>query len=731
MDPSLSQDQYRLLTKHFQHCIELPRSEWQAYVDRLSLENPELGRNLEGLLRHHQPQSETETPPAMTALAEPSPPTRIRRPRRRAATRVFLVAGLAIALLVLIGQLWALDKIETSLKREAGQSLHGALDVRVAGIRRWTKEKKRQARRILGDPGLAEPLAELAEAARGDGGGLKERLLSHPRYRQIVERARRGLDETGDLGFTLLSPAGVALCADSEARVGRAVGPEGARYVRRVVLDDLIVSRPQPAGELFADPAAEVPSTTMFVGGVIREAGGRMVGLGLIHISPESFIKLLDSPCVEFMAFDDRGLLLTDISRTEPLRKAGLLAGSQDVGGAFRLRLADPGVDLRHGPVPDGASDRWPLTRMGQSGVQGVDGVDSSGQRDLRGQRVLQAWNWLPELEMGVGAQRSEEEVLGSMAPIRTSLWLSVLVFVAAGVVLYLLARHERRRLRANGGALFGSYQLDRRIGRGASADIFLANHAYLKRPAALKILNDADPSHETIERFEREARLASRLGHPNTVQVFDYGEAPDGRLYLAMEYVKGLNLAQLTTLEHPLPVSRVVYILKQIAGSLDEAHPLGLIHRDLKPSNIMIGCRGGIGDLVKVLDFGIASQVAGEAEDVTRSPAVIGTPAFIAPERLRAPLLLDPRSDIYSFGAVAFHLLTGRTVFESDGPTELVYQTLTAPRPSPSQLRGERLPEELESLVLDCLAVSPSARPPTFRAVREKLKAIPLREKW
>jgi serine/threonine-protein kinase len=252
-----------------------------------------------------------------------------------------------------------------------------------------------------------------------------------------------------------------------------------------------------------------------------------------------------------------------------------------------------------------------------------------------------------------------------------------------------------------------------------------------LKRPAALKILNDLDPSLETVERFEREARLASRLGHPNTVQVFDYGEAPDGRLYLAMEYVNGLNLAQLSTLGHPLPVNRIVYLLKQIAGSLDEAHQLGLIHRDLKPSNIMVSGKEGFCDIVKVLDFGIATQVEGPGEDVDRTSSIIGTPAYIAPERLRAPQLMDPRSDIYSFGAVAFHLLTGRTVFESDGPVELVYQMLTSPRPSPSQLRGERLPVELETLVLDCLSVTPSLRPPTFRSVLERLMAIPVSERW
>jgi len=262
-------------------------------------------------------------------------------------------------------------------------------------------------------------------------------------------------------------------------------------------------------------------------------------------------------------------------------------------------------------------------------------------------------------------------------------------------------------------------------------ADVYLARHATLKRPAAVKILSQVHPDAASIERFEREARLTSSLGHPNTIQVFDYGETPDGRLYFAMEYVKGLNLAQFLTLVGTLPVARVVYLLRQIAGALEEAHQLGLLHRDLKPTNIMVGTKGGFGDLVKVLDFGIACSLADDTEEITRAMALIGTPAYLAPERIRTPHLLDPRMDIYSFGAVAFHLLTGRIVFEGAGPTELIYQVMTAPRPSPSRLRGEPIPEPLEKLVLDCLSISPDSRPPSFRHVQDILNSIALADPW
>jgi serine/threonine-protein kinase len=261
--------------------------------------------------------------------------------------------------------------------------------------------------------------------------------------------------------------------------------------------------------------------------------------------------------------------------------------------------------------------------------------------------------------------------------------------------------------------------------------DVFLATHTVLRRPAALKILRDPRPNGTTVARFKREARMAGRLGHPNALQIFDYGETSDGRLYYAMEYVEGMNLAQLLTLEGPLPLARTLYLLRQISGAMEEAHALGMLHRDLKPSNIMVGRKGGLGDVVKILDFGIASSVSGGAEDITRSTNLVGTPAYMAPERIRRPHQLDFRSDVYSFGGVAFHLLTGRSLFEGPGPAELLYQVLTSKRPSPSTLRGDPLPEALEALILDCLAIEPELRPSSMSEISATLKTIETPEPW
>ncbi|HEX7897137.1 MAG TPA: serine/threonine-protein kinase [Planctomycetota bacterium] len=311
---------------------------------------------------------------------------------------------------------------------------------------------------------------------------------------------------------------------------------------------------------------------------------------------------------------------------------------------------------------------------------------------------------------------------LGALAPLALLAPAGPARWAVAGLVSFLAGALFAGRHR---GPAFGFYELKGPIGQGGVGDVYLARHSVLHRRAALKVLRASRPDAAAVARFKREARLAGRLGHPNAVQIFDYGETPDGRLYYAMEYVDGLNLAQLLSVEGPLPLARSLYLLRQISGALEEAHGLGLLHRDLKPSNIMVARRGGLGDVVKILDFGLASSGSG------RSTRLEGTPAYIAPERIRQPRRPDVRSDIYSFGGVAFHMLTGRSVFEGPGPAELLYQVFLSARPSPSKLRGEPLPAALERLVLDCLAVDPASRPSSMREITGHLRSIATPDRW
>jgi len=728
-DPAIEKDRYQRLNGHFQACAELSELERDKYVSGVHATDPDLGQELQSLLKYHVAELEPTTPrplPAVSASTKGS--TRTRRQKKWASTPALILVGGAISVLsILIAQNWALGHLETHLKAETGRTLKAALDLRVSGLRGWAARQRERAQKVAADPTLISGVAALIELSRQPE-GLKERLLTSPAYRTVSERMSQVAPELGGRGFVVIDPSGLDLCAETEDIVGRVVTPSGAAYVRRMVLGEWVVSRPYPDRQFAMGLDPDYKNPVMFVGGPILDASGRILAMAVFRFSPTRFYEFLAPEVGEFLAFDEKHLLLNDIADVDTLRALGMIP---DSGTAFRAMLRDPGVELQLGQAPASRTDSWPPTLMNRSAVQGIDAVDDVGHRDLRGQMVLAAWNWLPEWEMGVGYQMPLDRVLAPTGPVRTTFRVLLAVPVFLSIGLLVATRHFRFRRRSPEDGAFGSYVLERPIGKGGMAEVFLARHAYLKRPAAVKILSETNPDAATVERFGREARLASRLGHPNTIQVFDYGETPDGRLFFAMEYVKGLNLAQLLTLGGPLPVARVIYLLKQIAGSLEEAHQLGLLHRDLKPSNIMVGSKGWLGDVVKVLDFGIACSVSGGSEDHTRSVALVGTPAFIAPERIRTPQEMDLRSDIYSFGAVAFHLLTGRNVFEAAGPTELIYQVMSAPRPSPSRLRGEALPETLEQLVLDCLAIDADARPENFRAILDTLTRVTPPDRW
>jgi len=294
--------------------------------------------------------------------------------------------------------------------------------------------------------------------------------------------------------------------------------------------------------------------------------------------------------------------------------------------------------------------------------------------------------------------------------------WLLALVVSAARVI-------ARLRGEVQTAQQLGQYTLLEKIGEGGMGAVYEARHAMLRRPTAIKILTTQDPVH--LARFEREVQLTSQLTHPNTIAVYDYGRTPDGIFYYAMERIHGITLEELVRSEGPLPSSRVVRILIQACGALAEAHERGLVHRDVKPANLMLTNRGGIPDLVKVLDFGLVkSEAAPRSMTLSGTSAVIGTPLYMSPEAI-AGREVDGRADLYALGAVAYFLVTGKTVFEGKGVVEVCAQHLHSPPVPPSERAGVKVPPELESLILRCLAKRPEDRPESARALLEELRAL------
>jgi serine/threonine protein kinase len=283
-------------------------------------------------------------------------------------------------------------------------------------------------------------------------------------------------------------------------------------------------------------------------------------------------------------------------------------------------------------------------------------------------------------------------------------------------------------------GRKLGSYTLVERIGRGGMGEVWRARHQILSRPAAIKLVKTIDEggaSASALARFEREAELTTRLSHPNTITIFDYGRTAQGQFYYVMELLDGASLQTIVDVVGPQPPSRVGHILIQILGALREAHGTGLIHRDIKPANMFLCTQGGIHDVAKLLDFGLVKDVETDVDlKLTSSGTITGTPHYLAPEAVKTPELADARSDIYSLGAVAYFLLTGEHVFEASSLVELCLHHLQTPPTPPSERLGEELPPALERLVLDCLEKNPDDRPQSADEIISRLTECQL-EPW
>jgi serine/threonine protein kinase len=279
------------------------------------------------------------------------------------------------------------------------------------------------------------------------------------------------------------------------------------------------------------------------------------------------------------------------------------------------------------------------------------------------------------------------------------------------------------------GQTIKGTYLIQQKIGGGGMGDVYKAIHTKLDSPVALKIVKPALLGHTAmVHRFQREARAASKLHHPNVVAVTDFGESDDGMFFMVMEYVSGKSLAQVIADDAPIPERRVVHIAAQILSALAEAHANQILHRDLKPENVMIERRRDVRDSVKVLDFGIAKVLAAGAgaSTLTQAGLVCGTPGYMSPEQLRGGEV-DARSDLFSLGVVLYEMLTHKLPFEAQTPMEMLHKHLSEPIPPPSKRRGRPVSPDLEVLVLRALSPMRDERPASAEGMREELLAAAL----
>lgn len=428
------------------------------------------------------------------------------------------------------------------------------------------------------------------------------------------------------------------------------------------------------------------------------------------------------SPVTHVLAFD---FLLQDISRftsslevsprgmalvfTDEGMVVGLPRSEPSAGDeALDEHVLSPVTELGIPPL-EVAIQKWELDRSLEAPLSFRSGGESwwAGFKPYAVDHGRSFWIAVivPEADFMAEARRQRNLVLA----------IGLAAVVVAALLSLFLARTVRRTLQqaVAEASRLGQYTLVKKIGEGGMGAVYRARHALLRRPTAVKLLRpDLARSEAALARFEREVQLSSSLTHPNTIQIYDYGHTPAGIFYYVMEYLVGFSLQTLVVKAGPFSPGRVIHILRQCCGSLEEAHEVGLIHRDIKPQNIMLCERGAVPDVVKVLDFGLVKEVeAPEDSEITQEGVIAGTPLYLSPEMISTPKEVDARSDIYQLGAVGYFLLTGNPPFEGDTALQICSRHLTEePAPLSSRL-GEAVPGDLERVILTCLEKRPEKR--------------------
>jgi serine/threonine-protein kinase len=280
------------------------------------------------------------------------------------------------------------------------------------------------------------------------------------------------------------------------------------------------------------------------------------------------------------------------------------------------------------------------------------------------------------------------------------------------------------------GRVIDGKYRLEEKLGEGGMGTVYKAKHVLIQNDLAVKILHSSlVADRHAVARFQREATAAARIKHPNAVGVTDFGRTEDEIVYIVMELFVGKSLRDLLEEEGPLPIERSITIVRQVCLALDAAHRSGIIHRDVKPDNIVLEKNNGQGELVKVLDFGIAKLKDGPSNEaggrLTRQGVIIGSPHYLSPEQCQNAEL-DARSDLYSLGIVLYEMFTADVPFKAPTPIAVAMMHATD-KPTPVKEKRPDLPDNIADVVMRSLEKDPSLRPQSAIELAQELERASL----
>jgi len=677
------------------------------------------------------------------------------------------VLPVAIAGLVALFGWWGNERLRATIEGELQTQLSATLNANVTALGIWATNQTRLAMALADDPVVRQSATAILQAPppRREGRPLTETgtFLEElrPRLAPLGYRYAQLVDTNMLVRVSSLRPQTGNVVSDAHTNKFALLLATGQPVIitpfRQEMLTQQRRFRDFPPDSGNGGPMRQFGRRTqaaaagslgnqalMQVAAPVRNDAGAVVGALALIIDPDKEFSHIISVARlgstgETYAFDQTGLMISQSRFVSQLKRLGLLNATNS-SSALNLRLNDPGGDLTRGfKVPEHEPYVRLLTRLAASAINGENEVDAIPARDYRGVPVVGASCWLPRFGFGVATQIDANEAFRPLRVLQVVFVVLVLslLLCATGMFVFSYASLSwRQRLNAMELKLkqLGQYTLEEKVGEGGMGVVYRAKHALLRRDTAVKLLLPGRANEAAIARFEREVCLTCQLTHPNTIQVYDYGHTPEGIFYYAMEFLRGVNLHDLVVRFGPQPEGRVIHILAQVCASLAEAHALGLIHRDIKPGNVFLCRRGGVPDCVKVLDFGLVRDFRSadpEPVDGEGDRVIEGTAWFMPPEAVQAGATTDPRSDIYSLGAVGYFMLTRSYIFDAESVDDIQQKQLDDAPVPPTRRTANPISAEMEQLLLQCLEKDRDRRPQSANELREALLALEAAAEW
>lgn len=644
-----------------------------------------------------------------------------------------LLVGLPVLMLALAIQ----QKIQKGIEEARYSQLQTIGDTSQLTVQHWTRRKREEIKHWVDDAVISDQVSLLLAATKHPD--EPERRNELARSRDKI-RAQFQSFEGRQPEYVLWNQSGIVLASSNEERdaIGTSIAPEFSPALSRGFAGETVFYQSKwgdarDSVERFIPHSPWLAIATAFRGSNgAPEAVFLFRNMGLDEDLNEIFQKLQFDARGEVYAIDDRGGIRTQLRHSQKVVDARLIPVAPDSVHLLEIRAGDPGRKLNPKRPLDQPMRTLPLTIAASRAAAKLNGQTIKPYRNYLGVKVIGAWRWSPELQMGILAETPAADAFSPLHILQYLLGGIVIVSTLGAAATGFVMERKICNLRESDEDQLGRYELLEELGSGGMGIVFRAQHQLMKRPAALKVIRPDRFDSENTLRFDREVQLAACLRSPHAVSIFDYGWTTDGRAYCAMELLEGITIHQAVVRGGAMAPGRVVHVLVQLCDALSEAHRLGLVHRDVKPRNVMLAPRGPEQDWAVLFDFGLAKPTENDSNlFMTQERIWAGTPMFMAPERFRNPGRTDPRSDIYSLGAVGYFMLSGRQPFSEIDPSGMFELILkAAPTPLDELLADDSL-KPLADIIRQCMEKDKRDRPQDADELRKQLREIQNNYPW